>query len=243
MATTIKTPTFDRLIEDFQQSIADAADQHDWQTALDATFNGMLWRAVRLAIRLDIVPASFNPEISWKLTALQLRSICGRALAQAGDDEEMDYRIEVVSDVLTALMDVAAALGSGQAKTNDGAFQLTISAANLGRCELMLGFAEQEFWEQVYEWRRRQGGKPKGKGLAPWKEQAVPEVNRWIEEAQKTNGKVKIADLEKKLQDWLDDRNESRSGDAVKSAIRQMRVAESIPLPLKSKKVRKLSRP
>lgn len=244
MAPAIKTVTLDRHIEDCRQSLAGAADRQDWQAVLEATLDGLLWRSVRLAIRLNIAPISFRPDISWKVTALQLRHICDRALADGDDsDDEADYRVEVVADVLNGLMDVAAALEAGQYKSANVAIQLTISAANLGRCELMLGFAEEGFWQQVYEWRRRQGGKPKGKGLAAWKKEAVPEVIRWIEEALKANGKVKIADLEKKLQDWLDDRKESRGREAVKSAIRQMREAELIPLPLNSKKVRKLSRP
>jgi hypothetical protein len=238
-APPAKTPTLDRLVEDFRQSVATAASQQDWQTALDATFSGLLWRSVRLAIRLNIVPGSFNPAISWNLTALQLLSICRRALAREGSDadEEADYRIEVVIDVLNALTDVAAALESGQSKMADGAFQLTIGAANLGRCELMLGFAEDGFWEQVYEWRRRQGGKPTGKGLATWKADALPIVRGWVDEELLKTGKVKISDLEERLQDWLQAKGISKSRDAVKTAIRQMRMAKEIPVPFRTEKV------
>jgi hypothetical protein len=237
-APKIKTPTFDRLIEDSRRSFALAIDQHDWQTALESAFSGLLWRSVRLALRLNIVPASFDPKVSWKVTAIQLLKICKDALDRQPErgSEEPDYRVEVVLDVLAALMDVAAALEAGKYKTADGALQLTIISANLGRCEMMLGFAEEGFWEQVYEWRRRQGGKPKGTGLALWKQRAAPEVQRWIEEAFQATGKVKIADLETKLQDWLDAQNTSRSRDAVKTAIRQMRESGAITLPLKRRK-------
>ena len=225
----IKTPTLYRLIEDFRESLAIAADQCDWVAALDATLSGLLWRSVRLATRLSIIPPSFEPGVSWKLTALQLRSLCSRA-AKPIYDEEADYRIEVVSDVLNALIDVAAALESGQAKTNDGAFRLTISAANLGRCELVLGLAEEGFWEQVYEWRRRQGGKPKGKGMAPWKAFALPVVRGWVE----ANPTIPITDLEDMLVDWLRiEKGHHIEKSTAKSAIGVWRENGKLPLPIR----------
>jgi hypothetical protein len=159
------------------------------------------------------------------------------ACDSGGGSDEPNYKVEVVRDVLTALMDVAASLEAGKAKTADGAIQLTIIGANLGRYELMLGFAEEGFWEQVYEWRRRQGGKPKGKGLAPWKGEAVKVLNEWVAETLQRGEKVKIADLERRLEDWLEAKGTRRSRDAVKTAIRQMREANQLNLPIKAKKV------
>ena len=230
MAPVAKTPTFDSLIEDFRQSAKDAANQKDWQTALYSTCSSLLWRSVRLAIKLGVVPASFEPAVSWKLTALRLRPICDLALAHG--EEDVDYRIKVVIDVLAALMDVTAALETGQYKTGDGALQLTISSANLGRCEILLGFAEEGFWEQVYEWRIRQGGKPKGT-LAKWKEAAAPTVQGWIDADPNITVKVTID----KLYEWLKETKNARDWQTAKSAIRQMRTAGLITFPERVKKL------
>lgn len=239
MASRTITPLLDRVIEDFRRSLIEASEEQDWHTAIEATLSGLLWRSVRLAIQQNIVPSTFRPQISWRLTALQLASICEQQLAcdSGGGSDEPNYKVEVVRDVLTALMDVAASLEAGKAKTADGAIQLTIIGANLGRYELMLGFAEEGFWEQVYEWRRRQGGKPKGKGLAPWKGEAVKVLNEWVAETLQRGEKVKIADLERRLEDWLEAKGTRRSRDAVKTAIRQMREANQLNLPIKAKKV------
>jgi hypothetical protein len=218
LPASANTPTFDRVIDDLRHLMASAASRQDWHAALEATFSSLLWRSLRLAVRLRIVPKSFEPSPTWKANTLQLRVVCAQALAR-----EDDYRVEVIADVVDGLMAVAAALESGGFKSADGAIQLTISAANLGRCEIMLGFAEEGFWEQIYQWRSRKVGRPP-ETYAKWKDEIAAPLTDWMSKNPTSSVDDRI--------DWLvaelPKKGIHLSRDAIRSGYYQMKRSKVI---------------
>lgn len=223
MKVEVLTPVLDRLIAEHRVSLAKATEVGDWSSALEATLSGLLWRSVRLANSLHVLHSTFDPREPWQAQALKLRHSCLHLID--GGSSEPDYKVEVLVDVLDAIMDVVGALEAKAAGSSDQLTYLALCSGNLGRCEVMLGFAEEGFWEQIYEWRKRQGGRRKGY-LAPWKKEAASVVNGWIAEEPD----IKLARVTERLLQWLEDKQLYLSEDAVKSGLKQMRKAKMIHL-------------
>jgi hypothetical protein len=225
----VETPQLDRVIASQREGVAVALQSSDWAGALNATCGGILWRSLRLGMKIGTSSASFDPSVGWRVLAVQLRIHCISAFESSATAEngEGDYRIECIIETLDALMEVIAFLEGGKFATAVGAQRLTLLAGNLGRCEMMLGFAEEGFWEQVYQWRARKVGRPPG-SYANWKEEKLaPHLNDWM----KSNPDSTVEERIDEIENWLSRQRMARSRDAAKSAYYQMKKARLINAP------------
>ena len=143
------------------------------------------------------------------------------------EGEDVNYKFEVIAELLDAMLEVSRTLGSGTVQTGEGALRLVLGAGLLGRCEMMLGFAEEGFWEQVYQWRCQHGGRPPGSGLAPWKEPAAKLVQKWIDE----DPSIKVREILDRLDKWLTSTKQRKDLATIKTGYYEMKKAGDFKWP------------
>ena len=239
MAKAELLDALDRLVVESRDGIVACVEQDQWLSAFNATINGLIYRVIALAVRLDVVPPSIHPTANLRALAIDLKRHCVNELERGGADTEAQQRsdkIAVVVEVIDSIVAVVTLFEGGAWKKSDGALALVFASGNLGRVDVMLGFAEEGFWEQIYAWRKSRSGKPPGT-LAAWKYHAAPVIQSWID----ADSTIKTTTLINKLYQWLEEQSQSRDWETAKSAIRQMQKAGLISIPDR-KKVNKPSR-
>lgn len=182
--------TENELLSALDQIVADKRDAHEnhvlkeeWHDALVAVVEATIWRTIAFAIRSDLIPAGFDPRADPLSLANGLREIC--LSQQAEIDRDASQRIEeprdVVVDVLTSVIALTSALSGASVNSRDNTALIALTAGGLGHSDVLLGFAEEGFWEQIAGWRKSRGGRRVGY-RAPWKVELAESIQKIIEQ-------------------------------------------------------------
>lgn len=164
----------DELVEVQRADYEKHVRQEKWRTALNSLLTATIWRSIALAIRAKLIP-DFDPSAEPLHLAHGLREICRPQLESASERTEVEKPAEVLFEVLNAVIALAAVLRSSELRSSGGGALLALAAGDLGRCDVMLGFAEQGFWTEIAGWKRSRGGRRVGYRAA-WKTELQTEI-------------------------------------------------------------------
>lgn len=179
-----------------------ALEEENWLYAFDGLVQSLRWRAERLAWELEILTVPFTPSNDRVEELCQIRSACHLVMQSetASSDKAGRYhKAEAVADILTSIIDTLEIMVRPTGQSDHYVYALIHQAAEIGRAEVGLSFAESGFWDEVARWKSQRVGRPEGT-LAKWTTAALPHIQSWID----TESNISTERLVAKLWDWLD---------------------------------------
>ena len=178
-----------------------ALEEENWLYAFDGLVQSLRWRAKRLAFELDILSIPFAGSKDRVEELCQVRRACHVVMqseAPSPDKADRYHKAEAVADILTSLIDTLEIMVRPTGRSDHCVYALIHQAAEIGRAEVGLSFAETGFWDEVARWKAQRGGRPEGT-LAKWSTAALPEIRAWID----AEADISTEGLVAKLWDWL----------------------------------------
>ena len=179
-----------------------ALEEENWLYAFDGLVQSLRWRAERLAFELDILTIPYTPSSDRVEELCQIRSACHDVMQNetASPDKAGRYhKAEAVADILTSIIDTLEIMVRPTGRSDHYVYALIHQAAEIGRAEVGLSFAERGFWDDVARWKAQRGGRPEGT-LARWTTAALPQIRSWID----ADSDISTERLVAKLSEWLD---------------------------------------
>lgn len=167
----------DDLVEAQRATYEEYIGKEAWRHAINSLLSAMIWRAIALGIRSKLIPAGFDPSAEPLSLARSLHDICRSQLEIGSERSEIENPAEVLAEVLGAVLALASVLKNSEMRSAGGGGLLALAAGDLGRCDVMLGFAEQGFWNEIAGWKKSRGGRRVG-FRAAWKAELQPEIQR-----------------------------------------------------------------
>lgn len=231
----LPTKTLRRVAAECHEEHEAAVQQGRWRPALEAMLTGLIWRTIALALELQLVPA-FNPKAEPVSLARELREFCRReigSLTPTDDKADRFHKVRTIGEVLDGILDVVGVIEAWKGADPQEPFFLAVAATGLGQAEVELGLAESGHWEQVAHWQARKPGR--GKWTNPWREEAAPVIQGWIDLDPSIKAKVLIGRLAKWLEDYGKKHPDEKLPDefSLRKALDAMHAKEAVRLPWK----------
>lgn len=201
-----------------------AASQQDGPTAISALTTSHVWRAISLAVTLDLCPTALPwRENAAVIGAEALRYVRRSITGLAPDDEPSSHfrKATFIRDVLMNVLSLKAIAEGTDISRGRGVYAALLLAIDLGECGAMLELAHAGHWDEVARLRDRRVGRPKGTTGSAWTNELRPQIQAWIDE----NPTRRQADLVKAthalLKDWSPPRDGNKPAPQEDSSVRR----------------------
>ncbi|WP_453976640.1 hypothetical protein [Brevundimonas sp. Marseille-Q4549] len=178
-----------------------ALEEENWLYAFDGLVQSLRWRAERLAFELDILTIPFTGSDDRVEELCQVRRACHAVMQSetaSSDKADRYHKAEAVADILTSIIDTLEIMVRPTGEQGHYVYALIHQAAEIGRAEVGLSFAETGFWDEVARWKAQRGGRPQGT-VAKWSIDALPVIQSWIAAEPQISTEKLVA----KLASWL----------------------------------------
>ncbi|MBB5773228.1 hypothetical protein HNP47_003253, partial [Brevundimonas vesicularis] len=192
----------DRSAAEAFERLALAMDAEDWDGAVAAQMEWLLWRVGSILEKTDIDVSALvtAPDLLGRIVGL----LTTAAAASSGDDlsPRTTKKLEAAQGALEAMLaQLAAAQRVGAEKAT--ASMLVLAGGEIARAEVLLSLAEAELWDRFTDLQaevvRRRGGKPEG-----FQPRWQIEFGKHLTAQQTPGQSFKRADLIDKVYKWND---------------------------------------
>lgn len=210
----------------FEEDSRSATSEGRWLVAYESRLSHLIWRTTALAIRQGFLGYRLNLGAgAINLARLIRAEVIGVAdtLEPSRDETSQFRKAEIVTDLLTSLLDGIRAIESWTGMDVQESPFIALRAYELGRAEVALSLAERGHWEQMAAWSATQVGRPKGY-REPWRVEVAPHLQQWIDADPDAPFKTLMTQMEV----WLEEYAKGRRGftppdqDSLRQALRAM---------------------